>query len=232
MSLSIVIPCFNEQDHIIDTLNNIRSGLEKTIFREKYEIIIVDDGSKDESVKLVKKYIDQNTLNISLYTNIKNLGLGHSIYKGINLAKKEYVIWFPGDDNLDSDQITKILNSFEKNKIIISVPDSKESRTISCRIISKTFVLILNLITQLNVPYYNSFNIYETKIAKKYDEKFFSFGFLAMLLIYCIKYNNELKFVKFKIKERLKGKSNAINFKNLLEIISLLFYLLFSKKYK
>tara|TARA_Y200000002_G_scaffold359464_1_gene343761 strand:- start:151 stop:840 length:690 start_codon:yes stop_codon:yes gene_type:complete len=228
MSLSIIIPCYNEQDHIIDTLNNIKAGIVNSIFSSKFEIIIIDDGSNDQSQDLVKHYLKKNE-NINLHVNNINLGLGHSIFKGFNLAKNDYVIWFPGDDNLESVEISKILNSFEEDKILISIPNSKNSRTLKRRVISRLYVIILNLITGLRIPYYNSFNIYRTKITQQYNKNFFNFGFLAMMLIFCMKENHKIKFVDFNIKERLKGESNALTIKNLIEIIKLILYLIFKK---
>jgi len=52
---SIVIPCYNEEERILSTLNKVVSFM--NAYNPSYEVIIVDDGSKDSTVKLVNNYI-------------------------------------------------------------------------------------------------------------------------------------------------------------------------------
>ena len=56
--LSIFVPCFNEENYITNTLNNIKEGIQTT----SYEILIVDDASTDNSKKIIKKYEEKNLI--------------------------------------------------------------------------------------------------------------------------------------------------------------------------
>ena len=53
--------------------------------------------------------IKDNNENIILINNTINIGQGQSVKEGINLSKNEYAWWVPGDDNLESEEIIKML---------------------------------------------------------------------------------------------------------------------------
>ena len=77
MILSIIVPVYNEEKTVIDVLNKIKSN-STNIF--KYEIIVIDDGSTDQSRKLIE---DNKHLYDKLLVNETNKGKGFSVKKGI-----------------------------------------------------------------------------------------------------------------------------------------------------
>ncbi len=105
--ISIVIPAYNEERRIGRTIRKISDYLDKNGF--KYEIILVDDGSTDSTIKQV---LDLDKLNIAIFRNKKNRGKGYSVRKGIQKAKYPYVLF------TDSDLATPI-EELEKFKPII-----------------------------------------------------------------------------------------------------------------
>ena len=82
ITLSIFVPCFNEEKNIINALNNIKKAIENI----NYEILIVNDGSTDKTFDMVGKFKKHNpNLNIKIFHNEKNLGIGFN--NGLVLAK-------------------------------------------------------------------------------------------------------------------------------------------------
>ena len=83
--LSIVIPAFNEEKRILPTLESINNYLSRQDY--KSEIIVVDDGSSDNTVDIVKSFIqDDKSTNILL--NGRNRGKGFSVRNGIIICKR------------------------------------------------------------------------------------------------------------------------------------------------
>ena len=72
----------------------IRSILEQTLENDYYEVIVVDDGSTDESVELLKLFGDS----ISLVALLKNVGLASAINHGLRIAKGRYIVRVDSDD--------------------------------------------------------------------------------------------------------------------------------------
>ena len=91
-SVSIVIPAFNEEKRLPVTLEKIQEYLEKKDF--SHEIIIVDDGSTDNTKKSVECF---EKLNIKVIPNEKNTGKGYSINRGILAAKNDIILFTDAD---------------------------------------------------------------------------------------------------------------------------------------
>lgn len=93
MKLSIIIPVYNTSQYIMRCLNSIE-------LRDDLELIIIDDKSKDDSVKIVEKWLEETKFeNVTLIKNYKNLGVGLTINKGYDIAKGEYIITLCDDDD-------------------------------------------------------------------------------------------------------------------------------------
>ena len=112
MSYSILIPIFNEAALIPKLIEDINFLI------DKYEIIIIDDGSNDASKRLLT-----NINNIKIIYNDKNYGKGYSIKKGLEIAKNENIILMDGDLEVRSKDIPLLIQEFESaenhNKIAV-----------------------------------------------------------------------------------------------------------------
>ena len=100
MMLSLIIPCFNEESNLNKLLNTIDT-LFKKYPEEKIEIILVDNGSTDNSNKLIKKnklFLDKK---INLIEIDNNVGYGDGIYRGITSSKGNFVAWCHADLQAD-----------------------------------------------------------------------------------------------------------------------------------
>ncbi len=112
MSLSIIIPFYNEIDQLKFTLKKL-STLKKKI--KNYEIIFIDDFSNDDSEKFIKKYTKKNSY-IKIFKN-KKKGLGSAIEEGINRSKLDYVCIFMCDMSDDINDISKYYKIIKKEKM-------------------------------------------------------------------------------------------------------------------
>jgi glycosyltransferase involved in cell wall biosynthesis len=84
VDISIVIPCYNEEERIISSINTIVSFMNS--FNPSFEIIIVDDGSRDNSVTLIKNYIStRDNVEILIGADSQNYSNKKTIY-GVVIA--------------------------------------------------------------------------------------------------------------------------------------------------
>jgi len=112
--ISIVITSYNYEQYLPQTLNSILAQTYKN-----YEVIIVDDGSKDNSLQVIKEYTDKYD-NFYLYQHNGgvNKGLPISLKLGIDKSKGEYVSFLESDDYWRED------NLIEKVKLINKYPEA------------------------------------------------------------------------------------------------------------
>lgn len=106
--LSIIIPAFNEETTIVNVLEKIASV---NLGQIKKEIIIVDDHSTDNTVKVAEQYIKEKPSdNIRLYTHEKNSGKGSAIHTGIKYSTGDLFIIQDADLEYDPDEYQHMLN--------------------------------------------------------------------------------------------------------------------------
>ena len=94
--VSVVIPCYNAERWIIETLQSVRDQTWKNI-----EIIIVNDGSEDRSVELIKSFESSSLILIEQ----ENKGQTAALNAGLAAAKGDYVQYLDADDLLHPDKI-------------------------------------------------------------------------------------------------------------------------------
>ncbi len=108
MKLSISITTYNNENTIVKTLNTIIEN--NPLKKEDYEILISDDYSKDNTVKLAKKFLKENNVNYTISVNEKNNGFpGKGANENLEKAKGEFIHFIDGDDFL----INSIYESLE-----------------------------------------------------------------------------------------------------------------------
>jgi glycosyltransferase involved in cell wall biosynthesis len=112
MKLSIVIPCYNESENIPLILDRFK----KVILREDIEVILVNNGSTDNSESVINKLIPNYTFAKAIKIDV-NKGYGFGIVTGLKQAKGEYIGYTHADMQTDPFDIVKgleILESQEK----------------------------------------------------------------------------------------------------------------------
>lgn len=114
-TLSIVIPAYNEEKTISIVLTNI--GRVALIGGMDKEIIVVNDGSRDNTENLVKEFIQSNpSLVVRYFPQSKNMGKGAAIRTGIDLATGDYVIIQDADLEYDPSEFNLLLKPLIDDK--------------------------------------------------------------------------------------------------------------------
>ncbi|GGZ68874.1 glycosyltransferase [Algibacter mikhailovii] len=131
MKLSIIIPVYNVEKYIAYCLDSL---LNQNLRGDEYEILIIDDGSKDNSVLIARNYLDKNK-NIHIHSQ-KNAGVGCARNTGLDLAKGEYIYFIDPDDYLAANILGEILNKCYENSLDILTFNSKS--TISSKMYNST----------------------------------------------------------------------------------------------
>ncbi|HMF99090.1 MAG TPA: glycosyltransferase family 2 protein, partial [Vicinamibacterales bacterium] len=94
-SLSVIIPAYNEAQNIVATLDNITTALEPLGL--PHEILVIDDGSKDETAALVEGSAARFPA-VRLLKNQRNMGFGWSYRRGVEVASLAHIVMVHGDN--------------------------------------------------------------------------------------------------------------------------------------
>tara|TARA_B100001029_G_C14910439_1_gene366164 strand:+ start:23 stop:712 length:690 start_codon:yes stop_codon:yes gene_type:complete len=142
-NFSIIIPVYNESDNIINLLIEIKNQLNDF----EYEIIIVDDHSKDNTIQVINEFDDKI---VKLIKHDINLGQSKSIFSGIKKSKYNTIITLDGDGQNNPKDIPKLLEIYYKEKEVYLVGGIRKKRKdsiikiLSSKIANKIRSKILN----------------------------------------------------------------------------------------
>ena len=111
--LSIVIPVYNEGKRISKTLKGVTSYLRSKKFT--HEILIVNDGSKDDTVQMVRGFFAAEQFDgFSILDFKENRGKGFAVKQGMLSAKGEYILFIDADSSAPIEEFDKFMTEFGK----------------------------------------------------------------------------------------------------------------------
>ena len=116
--LSIIIPVYNVPEKLLK--NCLESVFNQSYYGCEYEVIIVNDGSTDNSLNICQEYIKNHSNSILI--NQKNKGLCGARNSGFMIAKGKYITFLDGDDRIDLktiERLYKIINTYKNYDIYL-----------------------------------------------------------------------------------------------------------------
>lgn len=105
-NLSIIIPAFNEEDGILATLKTLRGAFPAA------EIVVVDDGSKDQTAERVAEFPE-----VKLLVHRFNRGYGGALKTGMSQASRELIAWFDADNEHRAESLQAMVDQIEREKL-------------------------------------------------------------------------------------------------------------------
>ncbi len=201
--LTVVIPAFNEAKKIEVTINEVTGYLSGKGYG--YELIIVDDGSEDDTLDIIKRYKALNSNGcIRILKNKPNRGKGHAVRKGIMEASGGYVLFMDADNSTRIFELERMLPCFEDGYDIIigsrrlkNIPDDIVISQPSYRhILGEIYIYISRLFFKISVRDYNcGFKMFKSNVAKKIfsRQRMNDWSFDLETLFLVEKYNLKIK---------------------------------------
>ena len=214
IELTLFVSCYNEEAFIENTLNTVVEAMR--IVGKTYEIIIIDDCSKDRSVELVKQFITAHpALNIILRANKKNKGWAQNYVDGAFIGRGKYYRTLCGDNSEPVETIVDVLNQIGEADIIVPYYLSAEGKSSWRQLLSRLYTSIINLISGNKIHYYNGLHVHLRRNVMRWHSNTRGFGFQAGMLCMLIEMGFTYKQVPCITIERRGGRGNAITWKNL-----------------
>lgn len=115
LSLSVVIPAWNEEANVAAALGRVSEVLQSLAL--DYEIILVNDGSRDRTGEIAKSLIGQIP-RLKVVEHYPNRGYGGALKAGFAQASKDWIAFFPSDNQFDFGDIRKLLEKTDDAAIV------------------------------------------------------------------------------------------------------------------
>lgn len=205
--LSVVIPVYNEEKRIKENISEICKYLEKY----EYELILVDDGSKDRTWQLVKELHNENT-KIKGIRFSRNFGKEIALCAGVDYTKGDAVITMDSDLQHDPKYIDDLVTEWRAgNKIVECIRKNRARQSLGYRLFAGSFYKLMKKFTNLDLSNSLDYKIMDRQVVediKKLNESNVFFRGLVEWVGY------EKKQIEVEIKERVGDKSK-FSFKSL-----------------
>ena len=145
--VSVIVPCYNEENNIIPLFNSVSKYTKEL----NTEIIFIDDGSNDKTLKNIKTLADQHK-NIKFISFSRNFGHQNALKAGYDSAEGDCVISMDADMQHPPELIPEMISLWQKGYKIVSTKRMKDkSLGFLKRITSNLFYKILNLFSEFKV---------------------------------------------------------------------------------
>src|SRR5262249_36865030 len=132
---------------------------------EDYEIIVIDDGSPDKTGEFARLKAQTNP-QVRVAANAANEGFGYSFARGVKMASKEFVTVFPGDNDMAASSLKDLIEARGSADLVISYMQKTSKRSLFRRIVSRSFVIFMNILFGLRLKYYNGSFICRTALLR------------------------------------------------------------------
>jgi len=114
-SLSIIIPAYNEAENIAGTLHSVSAAAQA--FSIPYEIIVVNDGSRDQTGTIVRQ-LESEIPHLRLVEHFPNRGYGGALKAGFSAAAMDWITFFPGDNQFEFAELPRLAELANQADII------------------------------------------------------------------------------------------------------------------
>lgn len=115
LSVSVILPAYNEGDNILSIIIKSREVLSG--YFKDWEIIVVDDGSKDNTRYIVEK-VSQEDRRIRIISHVKNVGYGGALRTGFRNSRYNLIFFTDSDSQFDMEEIRSLLPYLEQSDMV------------------------------------------------------------------------------------------------------------------
>lgn len=233
-SISVIILTLNEAGNIKNVISHVLKSLQQENLND-YELILVDSGSTDGTEKIIEEMAATSS-RIKAVHDLPKGGLGHGFRTGIALATKDYVGWFPGDNETLPKTITDVFREIDKFDIIIPYVANAKVRSRYRRMLSATYTTFFKIAFGMHLKYFNGPCFFKRQLLNNVTMSTNGPAYMAEILIQLVKRGESYVEVPMYLKPRDYGKTSVLKWKNVYliaeTVIRLFFRLHFSQSKK
>lgn len=213
-AVTIVIPVYNEEKSIADTVSRVK----KALAGKKYEIICVNDGSSDNTAKILKGIGEARTI-----THPYNLGYGAAIKTGIRNAAGEWILITDADGTYPIEAIPELISHTERYDMVVGARSARNVPLMR-RPAKAILTGLANILTGRKIPDLNSgFRIFRKDMAERFYSLYPSgFSFTTTITLAAMTNDYTVKYVPIEYYTR-EGKSSIRPLRDFVGFLTLIF---------
>jgi len=220
IKFSVIIPAYNEQDVIANSLDNLKQYLNKN-FNGQYEIIVVNDGSTDNTAKILSEIQD-----IKIINHPYNKGYGASVKSAVEISQMDWILVFDADGQHHPEDIKKLIDASENFNMVVGARQGYQGPALR-QPGKKLLKITAEYVAQKKIPDLNSgLRLIKKKYFLKYSHLLpNAFSWTSTITLAFFRDALNVNYVPIEINKRQGGKSTvkiSDGFKLLMSIIRII----------
>lgn len=170
--ISVLIPCYNEEENVVPISEAIIAELQK-LSKYDYELIFIDNCSKDKTRELLSKLCDNNS-KIKAIFNAKNFGQFNSPYYGLLQSTGDCTILICADFQDPVNMIPKFVKEWENGyKVVVGIKEKSKESKMMYFLRSCYYKVIKKISTTEQIEHFTGFGLYDKdfiEVLRKLDD--------------------------------------------------------------
>jgi glycosyltransferase involved in cell wall biosynthesis len=160
-SITVIFPAYNEEANICRAIERSIKAMSPRF--ESFELLIIDDGSRDKTGSIAEELAEIHP-EITVLHNQRNMGLGETLYRGFQCAKGELVIQNAMDYPLDLRDLDKMLPVLDEADVVVAVRKAYAGYTPYRKLTSKVNRALLRLLFKPKLRDYNYTQLFKREV--------------------------------------------------------------------
>ena len=149
-SLSFIVPCLNEEENIPEFVKQVHA-LQAQNYSIKYEMIFVDDGSHDKSLKILRELSKKHN-HIRYISLTRNFGSHIALLAGVDHCQTDAAVFIPADLQKNPSLVKTMLEHVSKGAEVVIGRHKKEKTGLMARWLASFFYLVFDLVGNVTLP--------------------------------------------------------------------------------
>jgi len=169
-SLSVIVPCFNEEEVILETFKRIKSVLLKLDIQS--EIIFINDGSTDQTEQILSE-LSKTDIHIKIISFSRNFGHQRAVTAGLNNCNSDMAVIIDADLQDPPELIPEMIKTLESSKaqVVYCVRKSRKGEGIFKKTTAKAFYRLLNFFSEVKLPVdTGDFRLVDKSIIREFNQ--------------------------------------------------------------
>ena len=215
-SLSVIVPAYNEERNLADTVAAVRREIAPNF--PDYEVIVVDDGSTDSTPAVADGLAAADPRVRALHQ--ANRGLGGAYFRGVSDARKDYVLMVPGDNEVCLEGMRGMWPLVGTVDMVLSYTSNPEVRPWRRRAWTRFGTWGMNLLYGVDLRYFNGCSVQRAALLRTIRVENDGFLYQAELLVRLLRKGATYAEVGIPIRLRPSGKSKVMRPRNVWSVLS------------
>ncbi len=224
LGITILFSALNEENLIELSVTEILPVARETL--NKFEIILINDGSKDKTGMIMDQLASQYS-EIQVVHHTKPGGLGNAFKVGLALAKFDSLVLLTGDREITMEGFKRLTNCIGESDLIIGYRDNQmQARLFYRLIISYIFRLLMVTLFKYDIKDYHGVPIYPVKIIREFKITSNGAPFQVEVLVKLLRRDVSYIEVPFSIYKEKEGNSQVFRLKTIYDFLTMIWFLL------